>query len=246
MRTSIGCRTQDTRLWILDSRFLILRSQIKNQEPKIACVLRLVSCVFFVALLSIMGCEEESPTGGGNIEPIKTGISGTTYLNVEHGFRLYNLPTSDWVITTQKVRNVDISTEYVLLMAFTTEDKFTTDIAQLTDEQIPYVQVAVYLPSQGLPTKPDVARELMDIWISMWEQMGIEVISRKPVAGANTTGYEAILSMPGADAIWTVKWAFFAKHDKGYIIALYAPEDTYIGLVAHIDPIIEDFELLGL
>ncbi|MFQ5885366.1 MAG: hypothetical protein ACE5IO_09750 [Thermoplasmata archaeon] len=192
-----------------------------------------------------MGCGEESPTGGVEVETIETGISGTTYLNVEHGFRLSNLPASGWVIRTRRGRNVGTNTENALLMAFTTEDKFSVDTAKLADEQIPFTEVSVYGPNPDLPTKPDVAKEVMNIWITMWQWMGIEVVSRRPVAGVNTTGYEAILSMPVADATWTVKWAFFAKRDRGYIISFWAPEDKYMGLLAYIDPIIASFELLG-
>ena len=240
MKTSAGCKTQDPRCKAQDLR-------LETSDFPISCflssVLCLASCVCFVALLGIMGCGEESPTDRTKIEPITTGISGTTYLNVEHGFKLPNLPASGWVIRTRKYR--DGSTESVLLMAFTTEDTFTFDTSELVDKQIPYTEVLVYGPNPDLPTKPDIAKEIMDIWIATWEWMGIEVISRKPVAGSNTTGYEAILSMPMADAAWIVKWAFFAKHDRGYIISFWAPEDKYIGLVAHIDPIISSFELLG-
>jgi hypothetical protein len=197
-------------------------------------------------VFGIIGCGEESPTDKPEIEPITTGVSGTTYLNVEHGFRLSNLPGPDWVIRTREYRDAGTNTEDVLLMAFTTEDKFILDTDKLADEQIPFAEVSVYGPNPNLPTKPDVAKEVMDIWIATWEWMGIEVLFRSPVAGANTTGYEAILSMPLADATWTIKWAFFAKHDRGYIISFWAPEDKYPGLVAHIDLIIADFELLGL
>jgi hypothetical protein len=197
-------------------------------------------------LLGITGCGEEPPTGKADMEPMKTGISGTNYINVEHGFRLSNLPASGWVIKTRKYRDAGANTEDVLLMAFTTEDKFTFDTAELSYEQIPYVEVSVYGPNEDLPSKPDVAKEVMNTWIAMWEWMGIEVISKRPVAGVGTTGYEAILSVPAGDITWMIKWAFFAKHDRGYIIAFGAPEDDYFDLLAYIDPIIADFQLLGL
>lgn len=203
--------------------------------------------LIFVLMFGIIGCGDDSPTNNNDTgqTKIETGISGTDYLNVEHGFRISNLPIPDWVVETRKHRKGII--EDVLLMAFTTEDKFTIDTDQLTDEQIPYAEVSVYGPDPDLPTKPDVAKEVMNIWISAWESMGIEVISRKPVAGINTTGYEAVLFLPGAgNTTSMVKWAFFAKHDKGYIISLWAPDDRYTDSVAYIDPIIANFELVGL
>jgi hypothetical protein len=247
MKISVGCMTQDSKvrsigLWVYRSIGLLahgLTDLLTHRPAK-------VFCVFLVAAFGITGCGEESPTEKPETEPITTGISGTTYLNVEHGFRLSNLPASGWIIKTRKYRDVEANTEDVLLMALTTEDKFTFDTTKLVDEQIPFAEVSVYGPNPNLPTKPDVAKEVMNIWIAMWEWMGIEVISRKPVAGSNTTGYEAILSMTLTDAKWTVKWAFFAKHDRGYIISFWAPEDKYPGLVAHIDLIIADFEILGL
>ena len=202
--------------------------------------------MFFIAIFGIIGCGEESPTDGNGAEPVKieTGISGTDYLNVEHGFRLSNLPISDWVIKTRQYK--EGTTENVLFMALTTEDEFTFEADQLEEAQIPYVKVSVYGPDPNLPSKPDVAKEVMNIWISAWEQMGVEVISRKPVAGANTTGYEAVLFLPGGNTASMVKWAFFAKHDKGYIISLWAPEDKYISSLTYIDPVIANFELVGL
>jgi hypothetical protein len=106
--------------------------------------------------------------------------------------------------------------------------------------------VEVLGPYPDLPTRPDLAKEVMNTWIAMWEWLGIEVISRKPVAGVNTTGYEAVFSWPLEDTVWTLKCAFFAKHDKGYSITFCAPEDEYVGLLAHVDPMIVGFELLGL
>jgi len=201
--------------------------------------------LIFVVIFGVMGCEEESPTDN-NKEPVKieTSISGTDYLNVEHGFRLSNLPISNWVIEMRQYREGII--EDVLLMAFTTEDKFVLDTNQLEDGLIPYAEVSVYGPDPDLPSKPDVAKEVMNIWISAWEQIGITVISRNPVAGINTTGYEAILFLPGTETVGLVKWAFFAKHDKGYIISLWAPEDKYSDSVVYIDSIIANFELVGL
>jgi len=246
MRISVGCMTQDSKvmsigLWVYRSIGLLaygLTDLLTHRPAK-------VFCVFLVAAFGIIGCGEESPTEKPETEPITTGISGTTYLNVEHGFRLFNLPASGWVIRTRKYRDVETNTEDVLLMAFTTEDRFTFDTDKLMDEHIPFAEVSVYGPDPDLPSKPDVAKEIMNITIAVYEWWGIEVISRKPIAGVNTTGYEATLSMPLVDVTWTIKQAYFAKHDKGYMIMFWAPEDKYIGLLAHIDPIIASFELLG-
>jgi hypothetical protein len=189
------------------------------------------------------GCGEESTVNEPNSEKIETGISGSTYLNVEYGFRLNHLPIADSIAKTRQNRVG--TTEDVLLMAFTTEDKFTVDTSQLMLDNIPFIEVSIYGPDPGLPSKPDVAKEIMEVWISTWEWLGIEVISRKPIAAVNTTGYEAILSVPAQDVTWRVKWAFFAKHDLGYIIAFWAPEDEYTNLIAQIEPMISSFELLG-
>ena len=203
-----------------------------------------------IVLLWFTGCgEEDSPNGDGNgngIDVIKTGVSGTDYLNVEHGFRLSNLPASDWVIKTQSGKNVEANTEDVLLMVFATEDKFTHDTGQLMDEQIPFAEVSVYGPDPNLPSKPDLAKEVMNYRVAVWEMLGGDVISKKPVAGVNTTGYEATLSLPLEDFNLIIKQAYFAKNDKGYTIAFIAPEDKFTGLLAYIDPIITSFELLGL
>jgi hypothetical protein len=229
MRIPVGCKTQDSRILC-----------------PVSCILRLLSSCFLAALLGAMGCGEESPTANPGAELIKTGISGTSYLNVEHGFRLSNLPSSGWVVKTRKYRHAEANTEDVLLMAFTTEDRFTFDTDKLMDEHVPFAEVSVYGPDPDLPSKPDVAKEIMSITIAVYEWWGIEVISRKPIAAVNTTGYEATLSMLLEDVTWAMKQAYFAKHDMGYMITFWAPEDKYIGLLAYIDPIIASFELLGL
>jgi hypothetical protein len=260
MAISSGYNGQVLRLgWIYRPKDLLTYRPIEllTHRP-IDLLKRLLPCVLLAVMFSIIGCGEESPTdSGGGTDPktIETGVFGTTYINVEHGFRVSNLPASGWVIGTRKYKAEDIET--VLLMAFTTQDIFTSEEAKLEAEVdkfmaegIPHAWVEVQGPYTDLPTKPDVAREIMDIMIAVWEWMGIEVISRRPVAGANTTGYEAVLTWPSMVmeevTIWKRKCAFFAKHDKGYMIMFSAPEDKYTGLLAHIDPMIRGFEFLGL
>ncbi len=208
----------------------------------------------FIAIIIILfwfvGCgEEDPPSGNGNgngIDVIETGISGTDYLNIEHGFRLSNLPASDWVIKTRSGKDLETNTEVVLLMAFTTEDKFTFDTGQLMSEQIPFTEISVYGPDSSLPSSPDVAKEVMNARIAVWEQLGVIVISKKPLAVVNTTGYEATLFMALEDYNLIIKQAYFAKNDKGYTVALITPEDQFTSTLAYIDPIIASFELLGL
>ena len=181
-----------------------------------------------IVLLWLTGCGEDSPSGVGNgngIDVKKTGVSGTDYLNIEHGFRLSNLPASGWVIKTRSGKNLETNTEAVLLMVFTTEDKFTFDTAQLMDEQIPFAEVSVYGPEPNLPSSADVAKEIMNIRIALWEQLGGNVLSKKPVAVANTTGYEATLLLALVDFNLIIKEAYFAKNDRGYLIALTSTED---------------------
>jgi len=199
-----------------------------------------------IILFGFAGCGEDAPSSGGGVEPIQTGISGTTYLNVEHGFRLSNLPDSNWVIKTQSGKNVETKIEQVLLMVFGTEDEFTFDMAELINEKIPCIGVLVSGPDPDLPSKPDLAKEIMDYRIATWQWMGAEVLSRKPVAGVNATGYEATLSIAMVDYTLIIKEACFAKNDMGYTIYFIAPEDEFMGLIAYVDPIIASFELLGL
>jgi hypothetical protein len=169
---------------------------------------------------------------------------------VEYGFKITALPSSGWVSCTRKYKDGDVET--VLLMAFATEDICTFEEVKLEDEEnklvaagIPYVRVTVLGPYSDLPTKPDLAKEVMNNSIALWELLGIEVTSKNPVAGVNTTGYEATISLLIEDSIWMGKQAFFAKHEHGYSIISWAPEDRYPGLIAHIDPMISSFELLG-
>lgn len=210
--------------------------------------------LILIALFGIMGCGEESPTGGGEIEPIMTGFPNPgTYRNVEHGFQISNLPVSGCVKDTRKHKDGDI--EMVLRMAFATEDEFAfedVDIAKevprLQTEGIPYAFVYVIGPIPDLPTKPDLAKEIMYDVISTYE-LWYEVLSRRPVAGVNTTGYEVTMSfssMYAPGTTWMIKQAFFAKHEMGYTIIFCAPEDKFLGLLAYIDPMIAGFQLLGL
>lgn len=205
-----------------------------------------VFIIVAITLLGFAGCGEDTPSGGGGVEPIETGVSGTTYLNVEHGFRLSSLPDSNWVIKTQSGKNVESKTEHVLLMVFGTEDEFISDITELMNEKIPYIDVMVYGPDPDLPSKPDLAKEIMDYRIATWQWIGAEVLSRKPVAGVNATGYEATLSIAMEDYTLIIKEAYFAKNEMGYTIYFIAPEDEFMGLIAYVDPIITSFEFLGL
>ncbi|MBD3181902.1 hypothetical protein GF312_06410 [Candidatus Poribacteria bacterium] len=211
---------------------------------KLYIVVKIV--LFIIATAFILGCGEDTPVKDDDEdETIETGISGTEYLNVKHGFRISNLPTSNWVIQTRNYRTGII--EKLLLMANTTQDQFTTDLDELVEKNIVHIEVSVYGPDPSLPSKPDLAKDIMDTWISNWEWAGVETLSRGPVAAINTTGYEAVLSVPtnvGDD--WTVKWAFFAKHDRGYIIAYWAPKDEYENMLSVVEPIISNFRILGL
>lgn len=210
--------------------------------------------LILVALFGIMGCGEELPTNRPEIEPIRTGIdeSGTTYLNVEYGFWISNLPVSGCVIDTRKHKGEDM--ELVLRMAFTAEDEFTfeevdltKEVPRLQTEGIPYAAVGVLGLISDLPTKPDLAKELMDNVISIYE-LWFEVLSERPVAGINTTGYEVTVStfsMYAPGTTWMMKQAFFAKHEMGYTIIFCAPEDKFMGLLAYIDPMIAGFQLIG-
>lgn len=207
-------------------------------------------------LLWLFSCgDDDTPTledGGKTVKTVETGISedGTTYFNKEHSFRISNLPTSGCSVCTRRYK--DESTETVLLIAFTADDGWTFEEAKLLDEEarlevegIPYVTVSVMGSLTGLPSKPDAAKEVMNLIIDIWEIFDIEILSQKPVAGVNTTGYEAVISLPMGYDVWMVKSAFFAKHETGYFIELWSPEDKYPGMLAHIDPMIAGFELLG-
>ena len=210
--------------------------------------------IVFITLIWLLGCGEDTPTEKPDIEPIKTGISGTTYLNVEHGFKISNLPASGWIVDTRKCREAD--SESVLRMAFAREDEFSFESIYLTDEverlhiaEIPYCDIYITGPHSDLATKPDMAKEIMNEWISMLELIGMEVVSRKPVAGVNTTGYEATFSFTSIYApepVWIAKFVLFVKNEMAYQIAFYSQEDKYQGLLAYIDPMIASFELLGL
>lgn len=215
-----------------------------------------VSLSSVLVLLWLFGCGgDDTPTlenGGKTVKTIETGISddGTTYFNKEYGFRICNLPTSGCSACTRRYK--DESAETVLLIAFTADDGWTFAEAKLPDEEaklvsegIPYIEITVMGPLAGLPSKPDVAKEVMDITIDMWEMFGIEVLSRKPIAGLNTTGYEAVISLPMEDTVWMGKVAFFAKHETGYLIELWSSEDKYPGMLVYIDLMIAGFELLG-
>ena len=215
-----------------------------------------VSVFSVLVLLWLFGCGgDDTPTlenGGKTVKTIETGISddGITYFNKEYGFRICNLPTSGCSVCTRRYK--DELEETVLLIAFTADDKWTFEETKLLDEEvkleaenIPHVTVSVMGSLTWLPSKPDAAKEFMNLVIELWEIYGIEVLSRKPVAGVNTTGYEAVVSLPMGDTVWMVKSAFFAKHETGYSIWLWSPEDKYPGMLAYIDPMIAGFELLG-
>lgn len=215
-----------------------------------------VSVFSVLVLLWLFGCGgDDTPTfenGGKTVKTIETGISddGTTYFSKEYGFRICNLPTSGCSVCTRRYK--DELEETVLLIAFTADDKWTFEEVKLLDEEarlevesIPYVTVSVMGSLTWLPSKPDAAKEFMNMVIDIWEVFDIEVLSQKPVAGANTTGYEAVISFPMGYDVWMIKSAFFAKHETGYWIELWSPEDKYRGMLAYIDPMIAGFELLG-
>jgi len=213
-----------------------------------------VFSIFILFWLFSCGGDDTSilEDGGKTVKTIETGISedGATYFNKEHSFRISNLPTSGCSVCTRRYK--DELEETVLLMAFTADDKWTFEEAKLLDEEaklesesIPYVTISVMGSLTWLPSKPDAAKELMNLVIDIWEMFEIEVLSKKPVAGVNTTGYEAVISFPMGDAVWMIKSAFFAKHETGYWIELWSPEDKYPGMLAYMDPMIAGFELLG-